>query len=538
MRHRYLRSLTFLCPTILMLAACDDAVLSVDSDAVDWGDSSGAGEPLAPAPEGPGLGPDQVRDDHESEPVAFCPSVPTPTSEKAWKINQKGYLDTNVNFSSFFNGPHTVMGWVMPEFTFNEAGPIFAENGGGMYVVGQGDYREGTGGFLQTGDPVLHVSIGGKSVNYLAPGYKKREWNHIALVRTAADANGNYQFKLYVNATLLTPMQIVEVNGEKQVQNVDEIWFGPTSPMPANMTPQGALRLGRRTSGLNTESSKSWQLYGLVDEVAVYNTAMTAGEVSFTRLCGFSGNETTMVAGLTFDSYSSADPAGTKIVAPITPVAPVSSFVKSVGVATGYKPSSVSDAGHFDAAFTVSPSQVSYQLPFPAGEEWRVVQGLDSPSGSHNGYAAFCWDFARVSGSAALAQVTAAVSGSIVEVIDTDNPPTEQEGNKVRIKAAENELLLYLHQEPGSFEEVFMDGSPLLFLPQLGEQFWLGVTKGEALAKTGANAQHLHLSASDGTLTFPIAFTGYEVKDTSVNPPVWLPVLRGQPKSGQIIRRQ
>src|SRR5205807_1309798 len=33
------------------------------------------------------------------------------------------------------------------------------------------------------------------------------------------------------------------------------------------------------------------------------------------------------------------------------------------------------------------------QLPFPVDEAWEVIQGVDQPGGSHNSYAAFCWDF-------------------------------------------------------------------------------------------------------------------------------------------------
>lgn len=531
----------FLLPlTLLAGSACDaeidgeleradaDAALALDPRIADSGHSDDASDDRpGPAPTGAAelTAPVHAVPDGIPPPY-FCSPHPTPTSEHAWKISQKGFLDTNVDFASFFNGPHTIMGWVMPEFTFNSYGPIFAESGGGgLYMVGQGDYRNGNGGNQVAGDPVLHVSVGGKSVNYLAPGYKKREWNHVALVRTAADASGIFKFKLYVNGSLLTPM------------SGSEIWFGPASPLPAAQVPQGNLRLGRRTSGLDVDSSKSWQFYGLVDEVAVFNSALTSWDVGFYEKCGFGGSEAAMVAGLTFDTYSAGVPAGPKIEAPVTPVAPVSNFTKRLAVATGNKPANVADAQWFDHWLYVAPTQVSYQLPFPVGEEWRVNFGPDDHDGSHNGYAAFCWDFGRVS-MPAQATVTAVASGEIFGVLDTNvAAPGTRESNFIQLKTAVNENVVYLHQHGGTFEEVFLGGDPLTFLPQAGPAFWLDVTQGEPLAKVGQQAQHLHFDGNDGLLTTPLAFSTYEVKDTSVNPPVWNVVLRGIPKQGQIIRR-
>ncbi len=78
---------------------------------------------------------------------------------RAIKVAQKGYVDTDLSFNEFFSGPHTIMAWVMPEYVHNYYGPIFAESGGGYFVVGQGDYRSGNGGRKKAGDPVLYETF-------------------------------------------------------------------------------------------------------------------------------------------------------------------------------------------------------------------------------------------------------------------------------------------------------------------------------------------------------------------------------------------
>jgi hypothetical protein len=535
--YRLGRASVLVLPLAMGVGACDDPNIEGDlasekngelapSELADDADTAEVGDPPGPTPAGPTEIAGPLREQRA------CHYTPAPAVERAWKINQKGYLDTNIDFSSFFGGPHTVMGWVMPEFTYNYSGPIFAENGSGTYLVGQGNYRDGNFVLNEdeiiAGDPVLNVSLGGKQVNYLAPGYVKRQWNHIALVRTAADGNGKFTFKLYVNGVLLAPIGGVEIS------------FSPADPMIPSEVPQGKLRLGRRTSGLNLDSSKSWQFYGLIDEVAVFDSALSQADISQLMQCGFGGDELAMVAGMTFDAYGFQTPPGPKIVSPVTPVAPVSSFVQRLTVASGAKSANAGDAALFEGPH-VAPTQGSYQLPFPAGEVWQVQQAPDTAGGTHNGFAAFSWDFKRVV-APMQGTVSAAATGQIYYVkegVVLGN--NEAEANAVRINVAPNESVLYLHLEPFSFTDIFMDGN-LFFAPQTGPQYYLPVTQGAELAKSGMNAAHLHFDGNDGAIgvnsggvTMPIGFSNYEVFDPNVQQ--WIPVLRGMPKGGEIIRR-
>ena len=95
-------------------------------------------------------------------------------------------MDTDLQFSEFFGDSFTLTAWVMPEFTYNRNGAIFGVRmlrGSGWFHVGQDDYRAGNGGFEKGGDPVLEVELNGAKALYCAPGYQRRKWNHIAIMR-------------------------------------------------------------------------------------------------------------------------------------------------------------------------------------------------------------------------------------------------------------------------------------------------------------------------------------------------------------------
>ncbi|MGH7202253.1 MAG: hypothetical protein ACREJB_16735, partial [Planctomycetaceae bacterium] len=76
----------------------------------------------------------------------------------------QGVADTDLRFNEFFDRDHTVVARFMPQYPYGYAGPIFAENGGGTYCIGQGHYRWGGGGWKQAGSPVLFMNVGGKQV--------------------------------------------------------------------------------------------------------------------------------------------------------------------------------------------------------------------------------------------------------------------------------------------------------------------------------------------------------------------------------------
>ena len=53
----------------------------------------------------------------------------------------KGAADTDVAFSEFYAGDHTLLAWFLLQYPRAYAGPILSVNGTGTFVVGQGDFN-------------------------------------------------------------------------------------------------------------------------------------------------------------------------------------------------------------------------------------------------------------------------------------------------------------------------------------------------------------------------------------------------------------
>lgn len=85
------------------------------------------------------------------------------------------HLDMEVmpisTFGEFFHVDHTVSIRFMPQYPYAGAGPMLAENGGGTYLIGQGNYRCGSGDFKVLGPSTLFIQGGNKRVTYEVPGF-------------------------------------------------------------------------------------------------------------------------------------------------------------------------------------------------------------------------------------------------------------------------------------------------------------------------------------------------------------------------------
>jgi hypothetical protein len=98
----------------------------------------------------------------EQEPTTQA----VPKENKVMSLGWGGLIDTDLKFSEFFGHDHTLVIRFLPQYAHAYAGPIFAENGTGTYLVGIGEYRWGKGGHLQAGAPVLFMEIGGRRKVY------------------------------------------------------------------------------------------------------------------------------------------------------------------------------------------------------------------------------------------------------------------------------------------------------------------------------------------------------------------------------------
>jgi len=92
-----------------------------------------------------------------------------------------GYADTDLNFTEFFSGSHTVAVRFMLQYPNAYVGPMLSVRGSGTYLIGQGDFHAAPAGAK------LVVRIGSQTITHqvnLAAG----TWHHLAVVRSGTTA--------------------------------------------------------------------------------------------------------------------------------------------------------------------------------------------------------------------------------------------------------------------------------------------------------------------------------------------------------------
>ena len=144
-----------------------------------------------------------------------------PAKNQGVYLQWKGYIDTQYQFSNFFDNDHTVMAWFMPQYVYGGEGAIIAENGSGQYRIGPGEYTQGNGGFKKMGDPVFRIRIGELTAMYLFPIFEKNKWHHIALSRSQGT------FSLYLDGSHFQPVEKVS---NDVFEITDEILLTSTTP--------------------------------------------------------------------------------------------------------------------------------------------------------------------------------------------------------------------------------------------------------------------------------------------------------------------
>ena len=329
-------------------------------------------------------------------------------TRKAYRIAQNGHVDTDLQFSEFFGDSFTLAAWVMPEFTYNWNGAIFTVKGlpgSGTFQVGQGDYRAGNGGFDKAGDPVLEVKLNGATALYLAPGYQRRKWNHIAIVR------GNVMFagptlQLFVNGKKLQAFTgCPDWNGREWQSDLHlqaSVGHPPEpgrQPGAGGLTAIGASGQGavlwthRRRGGLQ-------QIDGPVRHCGSHERADRREQPRPHR--GLYLRH--LRARRSFSAAACVDAERARILG-----------AECLPAQQQRRPSL------FDNPFLVSPSSIVRRLPFPPGQVWNVNYEFDDKGGSHNGTAAFSWDFGRLDAATTQGLVIAAAPGLLSYVKDSAN---------------------------------------------------------------------------------------------------------------------
>ncbi len=479
------------------------------------------------------------------------------------KIAHDGVITTDLSFSELFQGNATLTAWVMPEFVYSKPGAIFG-TANGDFFVGQEDYRKGNGGPNKIGpyvgtDPVLVVRIGNKVARYLASGFERRKWHHLALVRFFSPWTKSFNYYLYLNGQQLTPFKRL-LDESKSVKDEDGnikksyYYFELGQNVATNYVPPGTLQFGYT----DMAPGEGDQWYGLLDDVMTYSKAFTPTQVeAVMQETHNSETAWSLIAGWTFDTYSNGW-VHPNLTRPITK----NHRVFRIPV---HQPRMSASADLFDSPWYISPSETIRHLPFTPGQIWYVIQAPDTPTSTHNGYATFSWDFGRMhlngqgqwKRNSKFEIVYAAAKGDVVNIgrayldpkkdendTDWDHTVTEE---KVHLRSHPNEQELYMHMEPYSYSEL----SPYGFIPEVDYPFtWHSIEEGAPVARVDEDRDHLHYGVSHvntprlGPGGMPIAFHNYEVLEncektlvgSNVDNLPWKRLIFGMPQNGECVR--
>jgi hypothetical protein len=194
------------------------------------------------------------------------------STSMALGLSWKGYVDTNLKFSEFFVGNHTLALRFMAQFPHAYEGPFVAENGTGRFMIGQGDYLGGSAGTK------LLLAVGSQSQTYVA-NLQPGRWYHLAVVATSGTQRS---FTLYLDGSPLgAPLSIATSDPQ---------------------LPNGTLRFGKRTTG-QTVNGHDAQFYGFLDDIAVFTRELSPSEIQElnVNVLQITGNEKDLLAGYTFN---------------------------------------------------------------------------------------------------------------------------------------------------------------------------------------------------------------------------------------------
>jgi hypothetical protein len=398
----------------------------------------------------------------------------------ALSLTWGGRADTDIQFSEFFAGNHTVSVRFMLQFINGYAGPMLVVHGRGVYVLGSDSVKR----TVHLGDKTLQhlvnlisIRIGNSALDVPIPTNFQGTWHHLAVVRNGAT------FTVYLDGASKGSLAA-----------------------SSSGNPSGALRLGR-------SDEIHQQFYGFLDDVAVFTAALPASRVA--ALAGattLTGAEKNLLAGFVFGDGPRALPA--KLKRPVTCV-------------PGARNVTVSNNRNSAADRELLPlSLVSHmRLPFRQGKIARVMQGFGGTL-SHHRYAVFAYDLEFPDHPTAGDEyIRASAPGVVAHVQDGTPDDQSTPPNYVTIEQAPGEFCDHEHIRFNGFEV----GS--------GQ----AVTYGTVLAKVGMVHQALtnlgkRMGDSDFAhfVTIPLPYCNYEVSDDEGL--TWHHVIRDYLKEGQWVR--
>lgn len=391
----------------------------------------------------------------------------------ALSLTWGGRADTNIAYSEFFVGNHTVAARFMLQFVNVYAGPMLAVHGSGVYFIGYGD----------GGNNKISIRIGTGSLDVPIEASFQETWHHVAVVR----------------------------NGTTCTVYIDGVMKG-TLTISSSNNPSGTIRLGR-------SDEIHQQFYGFLDDVAVFKAALTASQVAaLAAATTLSGNEANLLAGFVF-----GDGLGAPL--PATLTRPITYVPGALNVTVSSSRNSAADRA------LLPLSLVSHmRLPFEQGRIASVSQAFGDPTISHTGYAAFCYDFVFPNSDINGHVFKASAPGTVAHVWEGGPNTSQGPSNFVSIEQAGSEFCDYLHLQQNSC--VVNAGQAVSYRADLAKTGRSG-TGGPHLHQAVTNlGEHTTDRAHFVTIAFP--FCNYEYSDDGGI--TWHHSIRGYLKKGQWVR--
>ena len=454
--------------------------------------------------------------------AANCATLPAHAATNGgYVLGWPAQVRTHVDIDSFVGKDHTLIVRVMPRYVHGAPGPWVSNEGAGTYTFGQGDYRNGNGDNTLRGDPVLTLQVGDRTAIYLAPGFKANQWHDLVAMRKGK------RFSVFLDGMALKPVSVKKLSKVfVRIRPASEI---DATQIDANTLPKGALVFGRHAFDPASDEHAE-QAYGVLDRVVVFSKALSASELQLWRggQRTITGNETGLFAAWHLNTAATSAVQVSKIHAPVE-VRGRAVHIPLTGV------------GDFDTALAYSPDRLaklvpSVAVPLPPGR-WKVAQGYDNASSSHNGTAAYCYDFAMVSGKGLYplgtnrAPVPSAEAGKVVRyyldsrIIDRASAEAlkrlglelpegtkvaEREGTSITVQSGDT-FHTYLHLgfdtipselRSDASVECRAPGSGMACLPQGDQQ--AAVRAGQILGTIGPQAAHLHFCGAASAVGTPM----------------------------------
>lgn len=436
-------------------------------------------------------------------PTGLRPQLQDASDNRCAAFGWQGAVDTDLNFAEFFSRSHTVAARFMIQYERSYQAPILSVNGAGNYLVAVAGYGDGRVKaerlLLNIGRATHYYTVAGK----LAP----EKWHWLALVRDGS------KLLLYLDGAQVKPD---DSNSE----------FASGTELPS-----GTLRLGRKAGG-------DAQFYGLIDDVAVFNSALSQKTLKsyYQETPRLKGTEAGLVAAYLFDRTPGAQ-AGTQ---------DEQRRVSFTETATTVAASTTRDSKIDALSLPLPSNRAKVLLPFAPGQQWKVIQGYGQAL-SHNGGGCFSWDFARVDGPTTEQPVYACADGRVMAVSDNNDPEpaddiSKDNFNYLQMEIAKGEVVTYLHMKNGSLIEALKGFAPVSFPVNFSPFSLAAGTQVGRVGNTWLKEQpdnwHLHFACApyvNSPISIPLAISDYEVYDPQTK--TWRRVERGVPQQNQIVRR-